>query len=160
MLSKAFRYGFTSDWLSKERGIEMGILKEFKEFATRGNVMDLAVGIIVGGAFGKIVSSLVADILMPPIGLVVGGIRFEDIKFVLREAIVDPAGKVLQEAVTINIGSFMQATFDFLIIAGAIFFIVKVMNRLNRKEIKKQASEVLSEEVRLLAEIRDLLKGR
>lgn len=136
----------------------MGILKEFKEFATRGNVMDLAVGIIIGGAFGKIVSSLVADILMPPIGLLVGGIRFTDIKIGLRDAVVDPAGKVLKEAVTINIGNFMQATFDFLIISAAIFFIVKVMNKLNRKKAEEPALPVLSEEVRLLTEIRDLLK--
>jgi large conductance mechanosensitive channel protein len=137
----------------------MGILREFKEFATRGNVMDLAVGIIIGGAFGKIVSSLVADILMPPIGLIVGGIRFTDLKFRLRDAVVDPTGKVLKEAVTLNIGNFMQATFDFLIISGAIFFIVKVMNKLNRKKAEEPAPPVLSEEVRLLTEIRDILKN-
>lgn len=120
--------------------------------------MDLAVGVIIGGAFSKIVSSLVADILMPPIGLIVGGIRFTDIKLRLRDAVVDSSGKVLKEAVTLNIGNFMQAAFDFLIIAGAIFFIVKVMNRLNRKQAKETVSTIPSEEVRLLTEIRDLLK--
>lgn len=100
----------------------MGLLNEFKEFATRGNVVDLAVGIIVGGAFGKIVSSLVADIIMPPIGLLVGGVRFTDLKFWLRNAVTDSRGNIIKEAVTINIGNFIQSVFDFLIIAGSIFY--------------------------------------
>lgn len=137
----------------------MGLLKEFKEFATRGNVVDLAVGIIIGGAFGKIVSSLVADIIMPPIGLLIGGVRFTDLKLWLRDAVVDSSGKVIREAVTINIGNFIQSVFDFLIIAGAIFVIIKIMNRLNRKKTAEpSAPPVPSVEVQLLTEIRDLLK--
>ena len=136
----------------------MSFLKEFKEFATRGNVMDLAIGIIIGSAFGKIVSSLVADIIMPPIGLIVGGIKFTDLKITLKDAMLDSSGKAIQ-AVTLNIGNFIQAAFDFLIITGAIFLIVKLMNTLNRKK-KEEASvaKVPSEEVLLLTEIRDLLK--
>lgn len=125
----------------------MSVIKEFKEFATKGNVMDLAVGIIIGSAFGKIVSSLVADIIMPPIGLIVGGIKFTDIKLGLKGD------------VTLNIGNFIQATFDFIIIAGAIFMIVKMMNKLNRKKAQEPpVPKGPSEEVLLLTEIRDLLK--
>ncbi len=111
----------------------MGLIKEFKEFATRGNVMDLAIGIIIGGAFGKIISSFVADILMPPIGLLVGGINFTDIKIDLKGPVLDASGKISKEAVTMNIGNFIQAAFDFLIIALAIFFMVKALNKLSRK---------------------------
>lgn len=138
----------------------MSIIKEFKEFATKGNVVDLAVGIIIGGAFGKIVSSLVADIIMPPIGLIVGGIKFTDIKLGLKDAVVDSSGNVVQAAVTMNIGNFIQTAFDFLIISGAIFFIIKLMNSLKRKKIQeeKTAPSLPSEEVQLLTEIRDLLK--
>lgn len=137
----------------------MGFIQEFKEFATKGNVMDLAVGIIIGSAFGKIVSSLVADIIMPPIGVIVGGIKFTDIKLGLKDAEIDSTGKVINEAVTLNIGNFIQATFDFIIIAGAIFLIVKMMNKLNRKKEKEPlVSKGPSIEVQLLTEIRDLLK--
>ena len=139
----------------------MSFLKEFKEFATKGNVMDLAVGIIIGSAFGKIVSSLVADIIMPPIGLIVGGVKFTDIKWLLKGAVLDSSGTAIKEAVTLNIGNFIQASFDFLIIAGAIFLIVKVINRLNRKKTEEPpAPPKLSEEVQLLKEIRDLLKNK
>lgn len=137
----------------------MSFIKEFKEFATRGNVVELAVGIIVGGAFGKIVSSLVADIIMPPIGLVVGGIKFTDLKIWLKDAVVDSAGKRVQDAVTINVGNFIQAVFDFLIIASAIFLIVKLTNML-KKEKEPAAPPVPSEEVQLLTDIRDLLKKK
>lgn len=138
----------------------MSFIKEFKEFATRGNVVDLAVGIIIGGAFGKIVSSFVADIIMPPIGLIVGGIRFTDIRLGLKDAVVDGSGKVVQEAITLNIGNFIQTTFDFLIIAAAIFVLVRIMNSLNRKKKKEEAAvpPTPSVEVQLLTEIRDLLK--
>ena len=139
----------------------MSFLKEFKEFATKGNVMDLAVGIIIGSAFGKIVSSLVADIIMPPIGLIVGGVKFTDIKWPLKGAVLDSSGTAIKEAVTLNIGNFIQASFDFLIIAGAIFLIVKVINRLNRKKTEEPpAPPKPSEEVQLLKEIRDLLKNK
>ena len=139
----------------------MSFIKEFKEFAAKGNVVDLAVGIIIGSAFGKIVSSLVADIIMPPIGLIVGGVKFTDLKLWLKDAVVDSSGTVIQGAVTLNIGNFIQAVFDFLIIASAIFLIVKVMNKLNRTKPKEpSAPPVPSVEVRLLSEIRDLLKER
>ncbi|KUO72592.1 MAG: large-conductance mechanosensitive channel [Desulfosporosinus sp. BRH_c37] len=139
----------------------MGFIKEFKEFATRGNVMELAVGIIIGGAFGKIVSSLVADIIMPPIGLIVGGMKFTDLKLGLKDAVVDGTGKIIKEAVTLNVGNFIQAVFDFLIIAGAIFLIVKIMNKLNRKKTEElPAPKGPSLEVQLLTEIRDLLKKK
>jgi len=139
----------------------MGFIKEFKEFATKGNVMELAVGIIIGSAFGKIVSSLVADIIMPPIGLIAGGTKFTDLKLWLNDAVVDGTGKVIKEAVTLNVGNFIQAVFDFLIIAGAIFLIVRIMNRLRRKKAEEPpAPEGQSVEVQLLTEIRDLLKKK
>src|SRR5690606_22836270 len=99
----------------------MGLGKEFKEFISRGNVIDLAVGIIIGAAFGKIVSSAVADIIMPPLGMIIGGVNFVDLKLLLKPAEIDAAGKVVKEAVTINYGNFFQALFDFMIIAAAIF---------------------------------------
>ncbi|AFQ44784.1 large-conductance mechanosensitive channel protein MscL [Desulfosporosinus meridiei] len=138
----------------------MSVINEFKEFATKGNVVDLAIGVIIGGAFGKIVSSLVADIIMPPLGVIVGGIKFTDIKLKLKDAVFDGTGKITQEAVTLNIGNFIQATFDFLIIAGSIFLIVKLINSLKRKEKKEEAAapSTPSMEVQLLIEIRDLLK--
>lgn len=135
----------------------MGFFKEFKEFALRGNVMDMAVGVIIGGAFGKIVSSLVADVIMPPIGLLVGGVDFTDLKWVLRKASEDGA----VEAVTLNYGAFIQTTLDFLILALAIFFMIRLMNRLSKKKTEEPepeaAPEPTKEEV-LLGEIRDLLK--
>jgi large conductance mechanosensitive channel len=139
----------------------MGFIKEFKEFATRGNVMELAVGIIIGSAFGKIVSSLVADIIMPPIGLIVGGTKFTDLKLTLRQAVLNGSDKVIKEAVTINVGNFIQSVFDFLIIAGAIFLIVKIMNMLYKKKpVEPPTPKGPSVEVQLLTEIRDLLKKR
>lgn len=108
----------------------MSVLKELKEFMMRGNVVDMAVGVIVGGAFGKIVSSLVSDIIMPPIGVVLGGVNFSDLKVTLKEAVGDAA------AVTINYGSFVQTVFDFVIIASAIFFAIKGINMLQKKKKK------------------------
>lgn len=135
----------------------MSIVKEFKEFAMRGNVIDLAIGIIIGGAFGKIVSSLVSDILMPPIGLLIGGVNFTDLKLTLKQA------DLLQMTppVTINYGNFIQVIFDFLIIAFAIFMLVKAINRMKKKEEAAPAEppKPSNEEV-LLTEIRDLLKNR
>jgi len=131
----------------------MSMLKEFKEFAMRGNVVDLAVGIIIGGAFGKIISSVVADVIMPPIGLVLGGVNFTDLKLTLKEA-VDKA-----PAVTLNYGSFLQSVVDFLIVAFAIFMLVKVMNSLKKKEEAAPPPPPPAQEV-LLTEIRDLLKNR
>jgi len=132
----------------------VGFIKEFKEFSTRGNVMQLAVGIIIGS-----VSSLVADIVMPPIGFIVGGIKFTDLKLWLKDAVVDSTGKVTKEAITLNIGNFIQAVFDFLLIAVVIFLMVKIINSLNRKKPEEPvAPKEPSEEVLLLSEIRDLLK--
>ena len=109
------------------------ILQEFKQFAMRGNVVDMAVGIIIGGAFGKIVSSVVADIIMPPVGLLIGGVNFSDLKITLKEAVMK-GGAEVTPAVTLNYGNFIQTTLDFIIIALAIFLLVKGMNALNKKK--------------------------
>lgn len=136
----------------------MQLLKEFKEFALKGNVVDLAVGVVIGGAFGKIVSSLVADMIMPLLGLLLGGINFTDFKLVLKEASIDVAGKQI-EAVTLNYGTFLQVVFDFTIIAAAIFAVVKLMNTIKRTEKKKEEKvETLTKDQEILLEIRDLLK--
>jgi large conductance mechanosensitive channel len=140
----------------------MKILQEFKAFAMRGNVIDMAVGIIIGAAFGKIISSLVSDILMPPIGLLIGGINFTDIKVIMKDAVTDPAtGKVLKEAVAFKIGNFIQTLIDFAIIAFSIFMIVKGINQMSRNKPAEPAppAEPSKQEV-LLGEIRDILKSR
>ncbi len=132
----------------------MGFLKEFKEFALKGNVMDMAVGVIIGGAFGKIVSSLVNDILMPPIGALLGNADFTQLKIVLKKA-VEEGG----EPVTWNYGNFIQQCVDFAILAFCIFMMVKMMNRLVKKQEAAPApAPALSKEELLLTEIRDLLK--
>lgn len=133
----------------------MGILKEFREFAVKGNVVDMAVGIIIGAAFGKIVSSLVGDVVMPPVGLLVGGVDFSNLVVVLKEA----SGEV--PAVTINYGKFIQTVLDFTIVAFAIFAIIKMMNSLKReKEAAPPAPPAPTREEELLTEIRDLLKQK
>jgi large conductance mechanosensitive channel len=138
----------------------MGLTKEFKEFAMKGNVMDMAIGIIIWSAFGKIVASLVADVIMPPIGLLVGGISFTNIVITMRDAVLDPAtGKVLHEAVVMKLGNFLQTLFDFLVIAAAIFMMIKGMNRLNKKKEEPAAPPPTKEE-NLLIEIRDILKNK
>jgi len=135
----------------------MGMLKEFKEFAMRGNVIDLAVGVVIGGAFGKIVTSLVNDMIMPPIGLLTGGVDFSDMKWVLKPADnTDPAHKVAEVAV--NYGMFINTLIQFLIVAFAIFLLVKAINRLAPKPEDQPA--VQPPDVVLLTEIRDLLKAR
>ena len=116
----------------------MGFFKEFKQFAMRGNVVDMAVGIIIGAAFGKIVTSVVNDMIMPAIGLLVGGVNFTDLKLVLKQAVME-GENVISPAVTINYGNFLQVTFDFIIIAFAIFMLIKAMNTLNRKKEEKAA---------------------
>jgi large conductance mechanosensitive channel len=128
-----------------------GFLKEFREFAVRGNVVDLAVAVVIGGAFGKIVSSLVADVLTPPIGLLLGGMDFAALGITLREA----AGQA--PAVRVNYGKFLQAIFDFVVIAFAIFSVVKAVNRFKQEEPPAPPPGPSPQE-RLLAEIRDLLK--
>jgi large conductance mechanosensitive channel len=133
----------------------MGYLKDFKEFASKGNVVDLAVGLVIGAAFGKIVSSFVGDVLMPPIGVLLGGVNFTDFKIVLAEASETAA------AVTINYGNFIQTVFDFLIIAFAIFWVVNVMNKMKKKEAAAPVSPPApSNQEVLLGEIRDLLKKK
>ena len=139
--------------------------REFKEFAVKGNVVDLAVAVVIGAAFGKIVSSFVADIIMPPLGILMGGLNFSDIKIVLKKAIVAANG-VTAPAVSINIGIFLQNVIDFLIVATAIFFMVKLISRLKTQlkpllvEEEKKEDEVkpLTKDQELLVEIRDLLK--
>ena len=133
----------------------MSFLTEFKAFAMRGNVVDLAVGVVIGAAFGKIVSALVDGIIMPVIGLIVGGVNFVDLAVVLKEA---PEGG---EAVLFKYGAFLQTVADFMIIAFAIFMVIKLMNRLQRKqEATPAAPPPPPEDVELLREIRDLLKAR
>lgn len=144
----------------------MGLVKEFRDFALRGNVVDLAVGVIIGGAFGKIVTSLVNDVLMPPIGYLIGGIKFSDLKVNLPAItlqVPDPAqgGELVAktlEPVPINYGNFLQTTFDFAIIALCIFALIKAMNTLVKK--KEAAPPAPTAQEKLLAEIRDLLKAR
>jgi len=132
----------------------MKMLDEFKAFAMKGNVLDMAVGIIIGGAFGKIISSVVGDIIMPPIGLLLGGVNFTDLKIVLKAA-TDSL-----PAVTMNYGNFIQVTIDFLIIAFVIFMLIKAMNAAKKKEAAAPppAPPAPSKEEMLLTEIRDLLK--
>ncbi|OOF81049.1 large-conductance mechanosensitive channel protein MscL [Rodentibacter caecimuris] len=128
----------------------MSFIKEFREFAMRGNVVDMAVGVIIGGAFGKIVSSLVGDVVMPVLGILTGGVDFKDLKFILEPAKGDIP------AVTLNYGMFIQNVFDFVIIAFAIFLMVKGINKL-KKPVEVAPAEPSNEE-KLLTEIRDLLK--
>ena len=149
-------------------------IEDFKAFALKGNVVDMAVGVIIGGAFGKIVSSLVSDVIMPPIGVLTGGVDFKDLKVVLKEAVpavVDEAGNEVQaaaEAVTLNYGMFIQNIIDFLIVALAIFFMIKGITHLSAMAKKKEAEkpaepepapEPTKEEI-LLTEIRDILKKK
>ncbi|WP_311337754.1 large-conductance mechanosensitive channel protein MscL [Campylobacter ureolyticus] len=133
----------------------MSFIKEFKEFAVRGNVIDMAVGVVIGSAFGKIVSSLVSDVMMPVIGVITGGVNFTDFKIVLKEAHGEAA------AVTLNYGSFIQTTIDFIIIAFCIFVAIKAINKLKREKPKdEEAPKEPSEDIKLLREIRDELKNR
>ena len=136
-------------------------LNDFKAFAMKGNVIDMAVGVIIGGAFGKIVSSVVADVIMPPIGLLVGGVNFTDLKLVLKPARMVDGQEIA--AVTLNYGNFLQVTFDFLIIAFSVFLFVRLLSKLNHKKaapVTPPAPPAPSKEELLLTEIRDLLKER
>lgn len=131
----------------------MGIIQEFKKFAMRGNVVDMAVGIIIGASFNKIVSSMVADVIMPPIGVAVGGVSFGNLAVTLKPALGEAA------AVTLNYGKFIQSVFDFGIVAVAVFLLVKGMNALARKKEEQPAPPAEPPaDVQLLGEIRDLLK--
>jgi len=131
----------------------MKLVDEFKTFAMKGNVIDLAIGIIIGAAFGKIVSSMVSDIIMPPLGLLIGGVNFTDLKVIFK------AATETNPAVTWNIGNFLQACFDFLIVAFVVFLVIKAMNAAKRKEEAAPAAPPApSKQEILLTEIRDLLK--
>ena len=130
----------------------MSFIKEFREFAMRGNVVDMAVGVIIGGAFGKIVSSLVGDVAMPVLGILTGGVDFKDLKITLAQAVGETP------AVTLNYGAFIHNVFDFIIIAFAIFMMVKALNKLKKEQPKEEAAPEPSAEEKLLTEIRDLLK--
>lgn len=150
-----------------------GFFKEFKEFISKGNIVDMAVGVIIGGAFGKIVTSLVNDIVMPPIGLAIGGVNFTDLKATIAEAVVEN-GEVVKEAVTINYGNFIQLILEFLIIALCVFLVLKAImkakslaEKMKKKEEEAPAPEPEpepepepTEEVLLLREIRDALKDK
>lgn len=133
----------------------MSFFKEFKEFAMRGNVLDMAVGVVIGGAFGKIVSSLVGDVIMPVVGVVTGGVNFTDLKITLKQAVADAP------AVTINYGTFIQTVVDFTIIAFCIFCVIKAINSFKRKQEEAPATPATPPaDIALLSEIRDLLKNK
>jgi len=136
------------------------MIKEFKEFALRGNVIDMAVGIIIGGAFGKLVTSMVNDLLMPLIGVLMGGVNFTTLKIVMTEAELNVAGEIIKPEVAFMYGSFIQAVIDFLIIAFAIFMVIRTMNRMKKKEEAIEEATTGPDEKELLAEIRDLLKEK
>ena len=151
--------------------IAMGLVKEFKEFAMKGNVVDLAVGLIVGASFGKIVSSMVNDVIMPPVGKIIGGVNFTELKYSLGKTIVksppDADGKITEtvKEAFVNYGMFLQNCFDFLIVAFVVFMLVKAMNHAKALTEKKAAETPAappapSEDVLLLREIRDALKAR
>lgn len=143
-----------------------GFMNEFKQFIARGNVMDMAVGVIIGGAFGKISTSLVNDMIMPVISMLTGGIDFTDWKIVLKQAVLDGAGAEVTPAIAINYGSFLATILDFLIIAFAVFLMIKAINSFHDKLLKKEEEDAAeppappepSHEELLLTEIRDLLK--
>ena len=139
----------------------MGFINEFKQFAVKGNVIDMAVGVIIGGAFGKIVSSVVSDVIMPPIGWLIGGVNFSSLKVTLP---ANPLAPEDAEAVTVNYGAFLQTVIDFLIIAICIFILIKAINKLMKKKEEEKATPAPppapSKEEILLAEIRDILKEK
>ena len=141
----------------------MSFIQDFKAFALKGNVVDMAVGVIIGGAFGKIVTSVVNNIIMPPIGVLTGGVDFTDLKFTIKEAVVE-GENVVSEAVTLNYGQFIQDVVDFLIIAFCIFLMIKGIAKLSRKKEEAPAEPAPepepSAEEKLLTEIRDLLKNK
>jgi large conductance mechanosensitive channel len=134
----------------------MGMLAEFKEFAMKGNVVDLAIGVVIGTAFGKIVSSIVADVFMPILSIFTKGINFSNLAYTITPAVIGPDGKETAAAVAIKYGAFLQTVIDFVIIAFVLFMVIKVMNRLKKAEAAAPAPPPAQEV--LLTEIRDLLK--
>ncbi|REJ82430.1 MAG: large-conductance mechanosensitive channel protein MscL [Bacteroidetes bacterium] len=136
----------------------MSLISEFKDFINKGNAVDMAVGIVIGAAFGKIINSIVNDIIMPPIGMLIGGVNFTDLKLTLQEAMADAAGQEIP-AVSVNYGNFLQMLIEFLIIAFAIFMVVKAINKMKKEKAAEPATPPApSKEEKLLTEIRDLLK--
>ena len=138
-----------------------GFVAEFKAFVARGNVIDLAVAVIIGAAFGKIVSSLVADIIMPPIGLALDNVDFKDLAFTLKSAVIErgPDGIVVKKpAVVLGYGKFIQALIDFMLIAFCVFILVKLINRVHGQQ--PEAPKAIPEDIKLLTEIRDLLRAQ
>ena len=139
----------------------MKIIKEFKEFAIKGNMFDMAIGIIIGVAFSSIVSSLVNDIILPAFGLIIGNVNMQSLKIVLQEELMDNTGNIIQELVAISYGNFIQAIFDFFIVAITIFLVIKIFNRLRKKaENEKDTTVPTPRDIELLSEIRDLLKEK
>lgn len=138
----------------------MSFITEFKEFASRGNMVDLAVGVVIGGAFGKVVTSLVNDVIMPPIGLITGGIDFKDLLITLKPAVMKGT-VVMIPAVAINLGLFLNAIVDFVLVAFAIFMVIKAMNTFRRKQAQEPAAPAAPpQDIVLLTEIRDALRSR
>jgi large conductance mechanosensitive channel len=139
----------------------MKIIKEFKEFAIKGNMFDMAIGIIIGVAFNKIVSSLVDDIILPPFSLIIGNVNFQNLNIVLQKEIMNNDGIIIQELVAIKYGNFIQILFNFFIIATTIFMVIKFFNKLRRKgEDEKDTTVATPRDIELLSEIRDLLKEK
>ena len=135
-------------------------IEEFKAFAMRGNVLDMAVGVVIGGAFGKITTSIVNDLIMPLISVLTGGINFSSWKIVLKQAVLDAQGAVVSEEIAVNYGNTIAIVLDFIIIAFAVFCLVKAINRFHSKEEAPPAPPEPSAEEKLLTEIRDLLKEK
>lgn len=141
--------------------MNMTFFKEFKEFAIKGNVFDMAVGIIIGSAFTKVVNSIVADLIMPVLSIFIGKINFKDLAYVFQEAELDERGNVVSAAITINYGNLIQSTIDFLIIAFCIYVVVRMFNKLRKKSENEEDGTVTTpKNIELLAEIRDLLKEK
>ena len=142
------------------------LMKEFKDFAMKGNVIDMAVGVVIGGAFGKIITSLVNDLIMPLVGALIGNVDFTTLSATLRAPKLDAAGEVVKQAVTLNYGNFIQVTVDFLLVALCIFLVIKAINKAKALSEKKKAEEEAAapapkpDDVVLLEEIRDLLKNK
>ena len=139
----------------------MKIIKDFKEFAIKGNMFDMAIGIIIGMAFNKIVSSLVNDIILPSFSFIIGNVNFQNLNIVLQKEIIDNTGNIIQELVAIKYGNFIQVLFDFFIIAITVFLVIKMFNKLRRKaENEKDTTVSTPINIELLSEIRDLLKEK
>jgi large conductance mechanosensitive channel len=139
----------------------MKIFKEFKEFSVKGNMIDMAIGIIIGTAFGRIITSLVEDIIMPPFGYILGKFNFATLNIVLKEAEINDSGGVIKDAITLNYGNFIQVLLNFIIIAITIFFFIKLINVIRRKADDPDNKTVSTpKDIELLSEIRDLLKDQ